>query len=254
MEINKEEVEQRFRRSRVSYNDNARVQKMVVDRMVPMILSSVERVPEKILEIGCGTGLLTSQLQRTFSSNGLYLNDLVEELCYHAATVNHVSMKHCFPGDVEKLFLPLSFDLIASASTFQWFTTPEETFKKLSKRLEQRGVLVFSTFGKFNVREIRLTTGGGLDYRNKEELEKMLKPYFEIELIEEEFHMLEFDSPLAVLQHLKKTGVNVSGDPTIWTKGLMDAFIKDYNARFAVDGKVTLTYHPFYFVCRKNNL
>ena len=251
MEINKEEVEQRFRRSRVSYNDNARVQKMVVDRMVPMILSSVERVPEKILEIGCGTGLLTSQLQRTFPSDGLYLNDLVEELCYHAATVNHVPLKHCFPGDVEKLFLPLSFDLIASASTFQWFTTPEETFKKLSKRLEQRGVLVFSTFGKFNLREIRLTTGGGLDYRNKEELEKMLKPYFEIELIEEEFHMLEFDTPLAVLQHLKKTGVNVSGDPTIWTKGRVDAFIKDYNARFAIDGKVALTYHPLYFVCRR---
>ena len=246
MEINKEEVEQRFRRSRVSYNDNARVQKMVVDRMVPMILSSVERVPEKILEIGCGTGLLTSQLQRTFPSDGLYLNDLVEELCYHAATVNHVPLKHCFPG-----FLPLSFDLIASASTFQWFTTPEETFKKLSKRLEQRGVLVFSTFGKFNLREIRLTTGGGLDYRNKEELEKMLKPYFEIELIEEEFHMLEFDTPLAVLQHLKKTGVNVSGDSTIWTKGRVDAFIKDYNARFAIDGKVALTYHPLYFVCRR---
>ena len=249
MEINKEEVEQRFRRSRVSYNDNARVQKMVVDRMVPMILSSVERVPEKILEIGCGTGLLTSQLQRTFPSDGLYLNDLVEELCYHAATVNHVPLKHCFPGDVEKLFLPLSFDLIASASTFQRFTTPEETFKKLSKRLEQRGVLVFSTFGKFNLREIRLTTGGGLDYWNKEELEKMLKPYFE--MIEEEFHMLEFDTPLAVLQHLKKTGVNVSGDSTIWTKGRVDAFIKDYNARFAIDGKVALTYHPLYFVCRR---
>ena len=133
----------------------------------------------------------------------------------------------------------------------QRFTTPEETFKKLSKRLEQRGVLVFSTFGKFNLREIRLTTGGGLDYRNKEELEKMLKPYFEIELIEEEFHMLEFDTPLAVLQHLKKTGVNVSGDPTIWTKGRVDAFIKDYNARFAIDGKVALTYHPLYFVCRR---
>ena len=160
-------------------------------------------------------------------------------------------LKHCFPGDVEKLFLPLSFDLIASASTFQWFTTPEETFKKLSKRLEQRGVLVFSTFGKFNLREIRLTTGGGLDYRNKEELEKMLKPYFEIELIEEEFHMLEFDTPLAVLQHLKKTGVNVSGDSTIWTKGRVDACIKDYNARFAIDGKVALTYHPLYFVCRR---
>ena len=254
MEINKEEVEQRFRRSRASYNDNARVQKMIVDRMVPMILSSVKRVPEKILEIGCGTGLLTSQLQRTFPNVDLYLNDLVEELCYHAATINQVPQTCCFPGDVEKLFLPLSFDLIASASTFQWFTTPEETFMKLSKQLEQNGVLVFSTFGKFNLQEIRLTTGGGLDYRSKEELEKMLKPYFRIEGMEEEFHTLESDSPLAVLQHLKKTGVNVSGDPTIWTKGRMDAFIKDYNARFAVDGKVTLTYHPFYFVCRKNNL
>lgn len=251
MKINKEEVEQRFRRSRGSYNDNAQVQKIVIDRMVSMILTFVERVPEKILEIGCGTGLLTSQLQRTFSSDGLYLNDLVEELCYHAATVNRVPLAHCFPGDVEKLFLPLSFDLIASASTFQWFTTPEETFEKLSKRLEQKGVLVFSTFGKFNLREIRLTTGGGLDYRSKEELEKMLKPYFEVELIEEEFHMLEFDTPLAVLQHLKKTGVNVSGDPTIWTKGRVDAFIKDYNARFAIDGKVALTYHPLYFVCRR---
>lgn len=253
MEINKEEVEQRFRRSRASYNDNARVQKMIVDRMVPMILLSVKRVPEKILEIGCGTGLLTSQLQRTFPNVDLYLNDLVEELCYHAATINQVPQTRCFPGDVEKLFLPLSFDLIASASTFQWFTTPEETFMKLSKQLEQNGVLVFSTFGKFNLREIRLTTGGGLDYRSKEELEKMLKPYFKIEGMEEELHTLEFDSPLAVLQHLKKTGVNVSGDPTIWTKGRMDAFIKDYNARFAVDGKVTLTYHPLYFVCRKNN-
>ena len=253
MEINKEEVEQRFRRSRASYNDNARVQKMIVDRMVPMILLSVKRVPEKILEIGCGTGLLTSQLQRTFPNVDLYLNDLVEELCYHAATINQVPQTRCFPGDVEKLFLPLSFDLIASASTFQWFTTPEETFMKLSKQLEQNGVLVFSTFGKFNLREIRLTTGGGLDYRSKEELEKMMKPYFKIEGMEEELHTLEFDSPLAVLQHLKKTGVNVSGDPTIWTKGRMDAFIKDYNARFAVDGKVTLTYHPLYFVCRKNN-
>lgn len=81
---------------------------------------------------------------------------------------------------------------------------------------------------------------------------KLLEPYFDVELVQEECHMIEFDSPLEVLQHLKKTGVNVSGNQTIWTKGRVDAFSKDYNARFAIDGKVALTYHPLYFVCRKN--
>ncbi len=252
MEINKVEVEQRFRRSKGSYDANAQVQKIVVERMIPMVLSAVECIPEKILEIGCGTGLLTAQLRRTFSSDRLFLNDLVEELCHYAATYNFVPLSHCLPGDVEKMYLPLSFDLMVSASTFQWFTDPKETFKKLACRLTKKGVLVFSTFGKFNLREIRLTTGGGLNYRSKEELVKLLEPYFDVELVQEECHMIEFDSPLEVLQHLKKTGVNVSGNQTIWTKGRVDAFSKDYNARFAIDGKVALTYHPLYFVCRKN--
>ncbi len=65
-------------------------------------------------------------------------------------------------------------------------------------------MLVFSTFGKFNLREIRLTTGGGLDYRSKEELEKMLELYFKIELIEEEFYMLEFDSPFSSTSAFEK--------------------------------------------------
>ena len=251
MEINKIEVEKRFKRSKTSYDDNARVQKRVIDRMIRIILSSIKQTPESILEIGCGTGLLTSQLHQSFSNAELYLNDLVEDLCYHAATRNQIPLTHCFPGDIEKLTLPLTFNLIASTSTFQWFTNPKETFKKLSERLEKDGLLVFSTFGKCNLKEVRQTTGAGLDYWSKEELEKLLKLYFSIELVEEEYQMLEFNNPLEVLQHLKKTGVNVSGNPMIWTKGRVNAFINEYNTHFAVDGKVALTYHPLYFVCRK---
>lgn len=251
MEINKEEVKQRFKRSMSSYEANARVQKIVVERLEGMIVSATGNYPGKILEIGCGTGLLTTRLRWNFPDAVLYLNDLVRDLCYHAAGKNHVARECCFPGDVEKISFPLRFDLIASASTFQWFTTPGETFRNLSRCLEDDGLMVFSTFGKDNLREIRLTTGGGLYYRCKEEMEELLSSYFEIEQMAEEFHVLEFNSPLDVLQHLKRTGVNVSGNPTIWTKGRVDTFINDYNARFAIEGKVSLTYHPLYFVCRK---
>jgi hypothetical protein len=69
--------------------------------------------------------------------------------------------------------------------------------------------------------------------------------------IREEFRLLEFPGPLAILQHLKRTGANVSGDRSIWTKRRVTAFIDEYNARFAMDGKVTLTYHPLYLVCKR---
>ena len=251
MEINKEEVGQRFKRSMLSYDANARVQKLVVERLETMITSVAGVRDGKILEIGCGTGLLTRRLKRDFPEAGLYLNDLVRDLCYHAADGNSVPGECCFPGDVEKIAFPSCFDLIVSASTFQWFTTPGETFRKLAGCLKTGGLMVYSTFGKHNLREIRLTTGGGLDYRCKEEMSELLSPCFEVEEVAEELHVIEFDSPLEVLQHLKRTGVNVSGNPTIWTKGRVDAFINDYNTRFAVNGKVTLTYHPLYFVCRK---
>jgi len=251
MEINKEEIERRFKRGMASYEENARVQKVVVERLEGMIVSAVGSPPEKILEIGCGTGLLTNRLRWNFPNAALYLNDLVRELCYHAGERNRVPRECCFPGDAEKLDFPSHFDLIASASTFQWFATPGETFRNLAAHLEEDGRMAFSTFGKDNLREIRLTTGGGLFYRCKEEMEELLSPYFVVEQVAEEFCVLEFESPLDVLQHLKRTGVNVSGNLTIWTKGRVNTFINDYNARFAMDGKVTLTYHPLYFICRK---
>lgn len=78
MEINKEEVGQRFKRSMLSYDANARVQKLVVERLETMITSVAGVRDGKILEIGCGTGLLTRRLKRDFPEAGLYLNDQVE--------------------------------------------------------------------------------------------------------------------------------------------------------------------------------
>lgn len=251
MEINKQEVQKRFRKSISSYDENAQVQKVVIDRLCPMILTSFQAVPLDILEIGCGTGLLTAQLKRIFTKDRLFINDLVDDLCRKTAVINQIPAGCCLVGDIEQLELPEKLDLIVSASTFQWFTEPDTTFKKLSKSLKPGGKMVFSTFGKCNLQEIRQTTGGGLPYRTKEELIALLAPYFDVEQVSEEFQVLYFDTPLSVLHHLKRTGVNVSGERSVWTKGRINRFVEEYNARYALDGKVPLTYHPLYFVCKK---
>ena len=254
MEINKEKVRKHFRRSMGSYDENARVQKVVVERLCPMATKALRHKPRKILEVGCGTGLLTALLRKAFPDSELHVNDLVEDLCYRAAVANGIPKECCFAGDIERVELPGRYDLVVSASTFQWFTDPVATFRKFADSLNEDGCMVFSSFGKHNLREIRETTGGGLAYRTKEELRELLNSCFDVEWMEEEFHVLEFDNPLLVLQHLKRTGVNVSADHSVLTKGRVNAFIGDYNARFATGGKVPLTYHPLYFVCRRKQL
>lgn len=249
--MHKEEIKNRFRRSMESYDAHAQVQKQVARRLAAMVNERVAATPDRVLEIGCGTGLFTDELKRLYPTARLVVNDLVEELCERTAARVGIPPEERLGGDIEQVSFTGLFDLIASASTLQWMADPGTLFRKLSDVLMPGGLLIFSTYGKYNLREIRLTTGGGLNYRSQEEIMALLEPCFRVEEIAEEFRLMEFSDPFDILQHLKKTGVNVSGDPSIWTRGRVNAFIREYNRRFCLDGKVTLTFHPLYLVCRK---
>ena len=75
--IDKTEIECRFRRSVDSYEDNATVQKWIVQRLVELLQ---EYVPysSRTLEIGCGTGLLSEKINRLWEDQQFWVNDLVE--------------------------------------------------------------------------------------------------------------------------------------------------------------------------------
>ena len=143
------------------------------------------------------------------------------------------------------------FDLIVSASTFQWLAHPRATFAKLAAHLNTNGWLIFSTFGKNNFKELKAVTGQGLEYRSIGELSAWLSSEYDILYTEEQIHMLKFSDPLDILRHVKKTGVNATSLPTAWTKGRLREFCEDYKIRFLTDGYCPLSYHPLYLVCRK---
>ena len=73
--IDKTEIECRFRRSVDSYEDNATVQKWIVQRLVELLQ---EYVPysSRTLEIGCGTGLLSEEINRLWEDQQFWVNDL----------------------------------------------------------------------------------------------------------------------------------------------------------------------------------
>lgn len=249
--VDKAEVKCRFRRSVESYEDNAYVQKAIVNRLYELLQDHLSYTPRKVLEIGCGTGLLTRKLLTALSSGQLFINDLVEEMCSKTAGSCGIRIENRLVGDIEEIILPECFDLILSASTFQWFNHPADTYKKLAMHLLPGGLLVFSTFGKNNLKELSTVTGSGLCYYEKEELKELLIPFFDIVHMEEKEHVLRFSDPVDILRHLKKTGVNVTASSQVWTKGRMERFSDAFKTLYASDGVFPLTYHPVYFVCQR---
>lgn len=252
--IDKADILCRFRRSVDSYDENAIVQKSIVDKLCKLLHEYVRPYPERILEIGCGTGLLTSALMKNFPVKELFINDLVQEMCCKTADRCTIPESRCIVGDIETLTLSGQYGMIVSSSTFQWFSHPADTLKKLSEHLREGGFLVFSTFGQDNLKELRQVSGQGLVYLSAAEWREILSSHFDILYLEEEAHTLYFNSPVDILRHIKNTGVNATAAPQLRTKGQVDRFSRKYSSMWGTNGQgCPLTYHPVYWICRKKD-
>lgn len=57
--MNKNLIQKRFAKNLNTYNDNAKIQKIMAEKLVSL---SDRKDYDSILEIGCGTGLLTEKV------------------------------------------------------------------------------------------------------------------------------------------------------------------------------------------------
>ena len=133
------------------------------------------------------------------------------------------------------------YDLIISNAAFQWVENLESFIKLLVSKLNDGGVLLFSTFGPENFREVNFVLGKTLPYYSANELQEIIKDYKNI--VEQEMHVMAFKTPKDILKHIKSTGVNAL-EMVSWTKTDMQKFENGYN-NFC-SGIPTLTYHPIY--------
>lgn len=249
--MNKQLIAERFGKARDTYNKEAIVQEQIAARMVCLLEQHIAPQCGRVVEVGCGTGIFSRMLLRSFNPSKLILNDICSDMesCLHDSISDRVSF--C-AGDAEQFPFSGSQNLIVSCSALQWFTSPERFFGHCHRYLSEDGYLAFSTFGKENMKEIAYVTGNSLLYRSKTELEQALSTDYRIVCSEEETVTLRFESPLEVLYHLKRTGVTaVKGES--WTRKDLAAFCHKYKEQFNDNGSVCLTYHPIYIIVKKKS-
>lgn len=236
--MNKDLIQKRFAKNLDTYNDNAKIQK----KMAKKLLSFLDKKSyDDVLEIGCGTGFLTQLINDNIEFKNYTANDIVTTCKNYIKEINpNIDF---VPADIEKAVENSNkkYDLIISNATFQWVEDIESFIKLLVSKLNNNGILLFSTFGPENFREVNFVLGKTLDYYSANELQKIVKDYNNV--VEQEMHVMAFKTPKDILKHIKSTGVNAL-ERVSWTKTDMQNFEKGYN-NFC-SGVPTLTYHPIY--------
>lgn len=247
-------VAQRFARSTPTYNCAAVVQR----NMAAELVQRIERVVPTcrfahVLELGCGTGLLTDWLVQRFTIDHLTLNDIIPVLtdvamrCADRRPAMQIEILH---GDMESIALPVDQDLIVSNAVLQWSTDPARMLGRMLSAVRPGGLLALSTFGPGNLIEIHYLTGNSLCYLSLESIAEQLAQQTDILQSDQRTRTLTFGTAFEVLQHLKRTGVNALQQRR-WTRRKVQEFCAAYEARFGAGGQVPLTYHPLNIIVRR---
>jgi len=254
MLVDKEIVRKRFGKSWQNYNQHASVQRDVCQQLTDSLATNERTNFGSLLEVGCGSGLLTREILKKIRTQRYYANDLVDEQENGIAQV----FRQCgfenwsfLEGDAEAIEFPQQLDAVISTSTVQWFDNLPAFIRKVHHVLKADGIFAFSTFGPENFHEIRSTCQQGLLYYSAYELQEMIADYFTVECLQDEKVQLHFNSPVEVLRHIKNTGVNAVSRTSCWNRLKLQEFEMNYPRSEKND--FTLTYHPIILLAKKKD-
>lgn len=231
--LDKELIKKNFKKSLLTYNQNAIVQNKMAQKLVELLPNHSF---EDILEIGSYTGVLTNIICEKIKFDSYLALDIIDS-CDFIKKIN--SKIDFIKTDIENFETTKKFDLIIANASLQWCNNFGDTIKKLKTFLKKGGILAFSIFSDKNLIEIKDIFEVGLKYPEIDNLKMLLRD----SKIVKNKETLKFKSSLELLKHLKFTGVN-----SINSKKL--SYVEIKNKLKLLDEKYqnTLTYEPLYVI------
>lgn len=245
--VDKQLVSKRFSNAAATYRSNSGVQLFTSDRLNELLSQTRINPDPTVIEIGAGNSPLFGADSAPAHYRRLEIWDI-------AATD-----RSRFPADAHLLqtdaeihiaeIADRSVDLVVSASTIQWFNSPERFVATMATKLTPGGVAALAFYRPGTLGELAGITGITLRYPRLDRLGAVAREAgLEIVAAQCDDLRLEFDSAAEALRHLRLTGVNaVETDAHARAAALK--FMR--HVPESPDGKVTLTYRPAWLVARK---
>ncbi len=151
--ISKRRVAESFSRCAASYDSVAQLQRDIGHQLLSRL--PADR-PQRLLDLGSGTGYFADQLRKTYPHASLYCLDIAQGMLAYARTNRPVDNCHWLCGDAEQL--PLadnSIDRLFSSLAVQWCERPERLFAEVQRSLAPGGEAFIATLGPDTLYELR---------------------------------------------------------------------------------------------------
>lgn len=251
--LNKEKIGNCFLRSLPSYDEAAVVQNRLARRLLQTISNLPDTAFRNVLEVGCGTGVLSEMLCENKPVQTLWLNDLLVEfeegVRSRLARFNALKCRPCF-GDIETLVLPSDLSLLLSGATFQWLDDLQGFLANIAASLPKGVVLAFSLFGQGTLKEFAELTQVQLNYHSDAAIFSFLEKDFVIETSTRHTDTLYFATVRDILNHIRATGIGgISGYQ--WTRESLRRFEKRYLDEFIQDQGLPVSYVSSCYMARR---
>jgi malonyl-CoA O-methyltransferase len=246
----KENIRRNFNKASSTYDQYGRIQKIIGEKLITFLFKYKIHA-NQIIDLGCGSGLITQQLAEAMPYKSFHAVDIARDLLVIAKQRLQGHQIEIYEQDFDHLDDNNAlFDLIFSNMALHWSLMFKKTLLKIHKKLVKNGLFAFSiplegTFLELNKNSV--------NYFHSENtiLELLSRMGFKQVHFKTDSIVENFDHFTDALNSIKKIGANTITAPAYLTlRG--KAFIKKMiNPESRDVHPFSLTYRIGYFIAKK---
>lgn len=236
-------IKKSFNQAAASYDAHCHLQQSIGNKLLSLLALYPYESP-RILDLGCGTGIVTEKLAAAYHYQALHAIDFADHLLEIAVSRFAATKITLQQADFDRLpNQPKSFDIIFSNMALHWSAHFQKTVGFITSQLKDHGLIAFTLPLIGTLQELTPHFKTNTFFKDDDIIQLLAHHDCDVIQSQQEVISLNFNDTLSALKSIKQVGANATAQPSsLFLRG--KTFLNTIEIH-------KLTYHIGYFIARK---